>query len=600
MSASVDCAVRVKSQDTMSGKAPAKAGGDGSELLPDFSESLEALSEPAAGDSAQVKNNFPDYALESRKPEDRGPEEQSPSELLAVLTASESGDASLSEKNDVLSALPEKERPVKDDEETDEAPEEEDPAVPADVAMAETASPAQEDLIQPAAAPADIPDTKAVSEGDGFQANGPSGVTDREIRTPDVGVAGKFSEISADKTTAGEQAEDSVSEEIPEDAENSAGVQTYVAQDTAETEDSIRDRTAARRRTQAAADGVNFASAHGAQERNSGIQIPDEPAASRSEPSDSADTALSAGQPASTGTGAADSIYTLLHREFKAKPGAAAQAGQTRDASSGETGGEASAETGETSGYEDSGEQSGEESGTGENKEYPKRDETLLSDSRLRDTGLFSRIIQGADASSAVPGHTAGSSFGGGFDLGALQSAAQVRSAVQGQSQQNPMDVLSRPLLMTDASSRGSGMSERVSAMISRNLSDADIHLSPEGMGRLHIHLEMKDRTHAKVAIIAERQDTAQLLQDTMPKLRESLQGSGITLDGGSGASADAGNSAFGSGRDTGSERGAFRSTFRVQGTGGLRGSGSDDAGLTEAAPEIRIKSGSSGVDYYA
>lgn len=40
MSASVDCAVRVKSQDTMSGKAPAKAGGDGSELLPDFSESL--------------------------------------------------------------------------------------------------------------------------------------------------------------------------------------------------------------------------------------------------------------------------------------------------------------------------------------------------------------------------------------------------------------------------------------------------------------------------------------------------------------------------------------------------------------------------------
>lgn len=93
-----------------------------------------------------------------------------------------------------------------------------------------------------------------------------------------------------------------------------------MAQDTAETEDSIRDRTAARRRTQAAADGVNFASAHGAQERNSGIQIPDEPAASRSGPSDSADTALSAGQPASTGTGAADSIYTLLHREFKAKP----------------------------------------------------------------------------------------------------------------------------------------------------------------------------------------------------------------------------------------------------------------------------------------
>ena len=154
---------------------------------------------------------------------------------------------------------------------------------------------------------------------------------------------------------------------------------------------------------------------------------------------------------------------------------------------------------------------------------------------------------------------------------------------------------------MTDPSARGSGMFERVSAMIGRNLSDADIHLSPEGMGRLHIHLEMKDRTHAKVAIIAERQDTAQLLQDTMPKLRESLQSSGISLDSSSQAGADAGNSSFSrSGQDMRDRSGAFRSTFRMQGTGSLRGSAGDEADLSGASPEIGISSGRSGVDYYA
>lgn len=122
---------------------------------------------------------------------------------------------------------------------------------------------------------------------------------------------------------------------------------------------------------------------------------------------------------------------------------------------------------------------------------------------------------------------------------------------------------------MTDNTARESGMFERVSAMIGRNLTDADIHLSPEGMGRLHIHLEMKDRTHAKVAIIAERQDTAQLLQDTMPKLRDSLQGSGISLDGGSEVSSDPGSSSFS--RGGGSRRGKGRIQKHIQDAGSIR-----------------------------
>ena len=163
------------------------------------------------------------------------------------------------------------------------------------------------------------------------------------------------------------------------------------------------------------------------------------------------------------------------------------------------------------------------------------------------------------------------------------------------------MDVLSRPLLMTDNTARESGMFERVSAMIGRNLTDADIHLSPEGMGRLHIHLEMKDRTHAKVAIIAERQDTAQLLQDTMPKLRDSLQGSGISLDGGSEVSSDPGSSSFSRGGEgAAGERGAFRSTFRMQGASGLGALGGDEVAPAGAGQEIRVQQTRSGVDYYA
>ena len=601
MSASVDCAVRVKSQDTMSGKTAAKAGCDGSALLPDFSESLDALSVTAPGGSVPAKDAVPDAGREQGTPEGDAREMQSPSELLDVLTSSESGDASLSGTPDQLSSPLDEEISRKDDEDGEDAPEMEEHAVPDDMSPADPGISAAAAEFLPAAAPAEIGPVTEAAAANGSPEGASSGMNDSESRTPDAEYRAAYSGISRDKDPAAAGEENDAARETAENTEDLSGLHSSVAADSSGTDSDNAAQAGAAGNQSGKASEMNFPAA-GAAMNQAAVMAADDSVPSAEASGINEDSVLSAGEsPSSAAAGAAGSLYTLLRREFVAGPGAAAAPDRPQAAASGGTGESATADSGAEPDSGNSGEQAEGEGGSGETHENRQGADSLLSGSSLRDSGLFSRIFEGGSAQSAAAVHSSGISPADGPGQGAFQAAAQVRSAPLGEAPQNPMDVLSRPLLMTDPSARGSGMFERVSAMIGRNLSDADIHLSPEGMGRLHIHLEMKDRTHAKVAIIAERQDTAQLLQDTMPKLRESLQSSGISLDSSSQAGADAGNSSFSrSGQDMRDRSGAFRSTFRMQGTGSLRGSAGDEADLSGASPEIGISSGRSGVDYYA
>lgn len=96
MSASVDSAVRVKSKDAMPGKTSGKAGGDGAGLLPDFSESLDALALNSSGEPASGKISPQESSAEKIGPaaEGKSGKNQTPAELLDVLTESESRDTS--------------------------------------------------------------------------------------------------------------------------------------------------------------------------------------------------------------------------------------------------------------------------------------------------------------------------------------------------------------------------------------------------------------------------------------------------------------------------------------------------------------------------
>lgn len=552
MSASVDSAVRVKSKDAMPGKTFGKAGGDGAGLLPDFSESLDALALNSSGEPASGKISPQESSAEKIGPAAEGEsgKNQTPAELLDVLTESESRDTSLTGASSEDSLIAEENSSADDlDQDTEDSTETDVPEEASDFSGTDTAVTAE-----------------VSSRISAFHTSGTAVAFNETDAAQDPASAetsgshdGEVSALSAPGLAAG--SEEATAAEYQKEPQGSGAAQEDF-------------RSAAIAGT--AGETVSWRQA------DAGILR------SASSGTENGRTA------AAPGAGETASIYAFLNRERGVQGGAGIQSEEPASAAADETANEISAGPEQAADYSPSGDEAeGDEASSG--SEYRRADDNPLSGSSARN-GLFQSTLAQAGAS-----YSGGLTGAGGIDGAGLPGTAAARAASGGSAHQNAMDVLSRPLLMTDNTARESGMFERVSAMIGRNLTDADIHLSPEGMGRLHIHLEMKDRTHAKVAIIAERQDTAQLLQDTMPKLRDSLQGSGISLDGGSEVSSDPGSSSFSRGGEgAAGERGAFRSTFRMQGASGLGALGGDEVAPAGAGQEIRVQQTRSGVDYYA
>ena len=552
MSASVDSAVRVKSKDAMPGKTSGKAGGDGAGLLPDFSESLDALALNSSGEPASGKISPQESSAEKIGPAAEGEsgKNQTPAELLDVLTESESRDTSLTGASSEASLIAEENSSADDlDQDTEDSTETDVPEEASDFSGTDTAVTAE-----------------VSSRISAFHTSGTAVAFNETDAAQDPASAetsgshdGEVSALSAPGLAAG--SEEATAAEYQKEPQGSGAAQEDF-------------RSAAIAGT--AGETVSWRQA------DAGILR------SASSGTENGRTA------AAPGAGETASIYAFLNRERGVQGGAGIQSEEPASAAADETANEISAGPEQAADYSPSGDEAdGDEASSG--SEYRRADDNPLSGSSARN-GLFQSTLAQAGAS-----YSGGLTGAGGIDGAGLPGTAAARAASGGSAHQNAMDVLSRPLLMTDNTARESGMFERVSAMIGRNLTDADIHLSPEGMGRLHIHLEMKDRTHAKVAIIAERQDTAQLLQDTMPKLRDSLQGSGISLDGGSEVSSDPGSSSFSRGGEgAAGERGAFRSTFRMQGASGLGALGGDEVAPAGAGQEIRVQQTRSGVDYYA
>lgn len=552
MSASVDSAVRVKSKDAMPGKTSGKAGGDGAGLLPDFSESLDALALNSSGEPASGKISPQESSAEKIGPAAEGEsgKNQTPAELLDVLTESESRDTSLTGASSEDSLIAEENSSADDlDQDTEDSTETDVPEEASDFSGTDTAVTAE-----------------VSSRISAFHTSGTAVAFNETDAAQDPASAetsgshdGEVSALSAPGLAAG--SEEATAAEYQKEPQGSGAAQEDF-------------RSAAIAGT--AGETVSWRQA------DAGILR------SASSGTENGRTA------AAPGAGETASIYAFLNRERGVQGGAGIQSEEPASAAADETANEISAGPEQAADYSPSGDEAeGDEASSG--SEYRRADDNPLSGSSARN-GLFQSTLAQAGAS-----YSGGLTGAGGIDGAGLPGTAAARAASGGSAHQNAMDVLSRPLLMTDNTARESGMFERVSAMIGRNLTDADIHLSPEGMGRLHIHLEMKDRTHAKVAIIAERQDTAQLLQDTMPKLRDSLQGSGISLDGGSEVSSDPGSSSFSRGGEgAAGERGAFRSTFRMQGASGLGALGGDEVAPAGAGQEIRVQQTRSGVDYYA
>ncbi len=72
---------------------------------------------------------------------------------------------------------------------------------------------------------------------------------------------------------------------------------------------------------------------------------------------------------------------------------------------------------------------------------------------------------------------------------------------------------------------------QKVLSMAARNLRKVEIALTPETLGRLKIEISMNNEGHAKVHFVTATQDAKDLISQSLPKLKELMESSGISLE---------------------------------------------------------------------
>ncbi len=87
-----------------------------------------------------------------------------------------------------------------------------------------------------------------------------------------------------------------------------------------------------------------------------------------------------------------------------------------------------------------------------------------------------------------------------------------------------------RPLsLSTNIDQAGEALTERVIVMMSKNLKHVDIRLDPPELGKMQIKLAL-NQDQASVQIIVANQAVREIVEQTMPRLREMMQQQGLQL----------------------------------------------------------------------
>ncbi|MEZ9524499.1 flagellar hook-length control protein FliK [Enterovibrio norvegicus] len=159
--------------------------------------------------------------------------------------------------------------------------------------------------------------------------------------------------------------------------------------------------------------------------------------------------------------------------------------------------------------------------------------------------------------------------------------------------------VAQTPLQMSqNQAEAANALSERVNMMLSKNLKHVDIRLDPPEMGRMQIKLSM-NQDQATVQFTVANTQARDLVEQSMPRLREMLQQQGLQLAQSSVQQQDAGGrQAFTGNQAQGNEQGG-----QSDQQGGNRSGRNDleqDTDLNGINRDVYVNASKDRVDYYA
>ncbi|AOT07493.1 flagellar hook-length control protein FliK [Pseudoalteromonas luteoviolacea] len=107
-----------------------------------------------------------------------------------------------------------------------------------------------------------------------------------------------------------------------------------------------------------------------------------------------------------------------------------------------------------------------------------------------------------------------------------VQQTAQQQTSAQVKLQADPALMQSLNLAKSDAAKM---LQDKVNMMINLNNQEAEIRLNPAELGSMHIRIR-SDAEQAQVNFVVQNQQAKELLEESMPKLKEMLEEQGIQL----------------------------------------------------------------------
>ncbi|GAA4496640.1 flagellar hook-length control protein FliK [Pseudaeromonas paramecii] len=138
-------------------------------------------------------------------------------------------------------------------------------------------------------------------------------------------------------------------------------------------------------------------------------------------------------------------------------------------------------------------------------------------------------------------------------------------------------------------------LGQRLTLMLGQKWHEAELQLEPEGLGKMRIQLKMDQEQQAQVHIMVQHQQTKELVDQALPRLRDMLAGQGIQMSQAQVQQHSAGQQGAG----------AQGGQWGGQGQGDASGGGArGQSGATTEEPVAQTlaihSTGSAGIDFYA